>query len=505
MCGLVGMAGLLDSKKYGKMFHDMIIFDVVRGGDSTGVAAVGDSDKIIIEKDIGSPQNLWEFKTSKIFNFDGVFRGGKRVLIGHNRFATTGAVNVENAHPFEYDHITGAHNGTLTDWCDLEGYSFNGVDSKSIFKTIAAKGIDHCWKSFRGAAAISYWDNKNHTLNLIRNKDRPLNICMSRDGKTLFWASEAWMINISAMRSNIELELKENEETTNTILLKEDFLHVYNVGLNNISLKEVRELEKKPFPKYYQNLTASTGFKGGATSGRFKNMKDRINFGWASGLLKGGKNFRGLKLALNYGIKPYNEHSNDHWIIVANLLNDKDQVVRNTRVEIMANTVEEYLDWDKRTKNALAVWKINSRPRLTETLGYLHSQVVLRVSSKEVSFSHDREKVPAVETDPDISILMAEAFKSLEEYGALEKPVNNDNTNVITLKGERKYLGGNGKYVLESTWWKELCEIDAHCSCTSCGNPISTEDHMDLLWLRKAVICKSCQEDQTIMEWVRYN
>src|SRR3546814_12623264 len=45
-----------------------------------------------------------------------------KAFIGHNRAATLGKVNGLNAHPFRYDNIMGAHNGTLDtqSWLRLE-------------------------------------------------------------------------------------------------------------------------------------------------------------------------------------------------------------------------------------------------------------------------------------------------------------------------------------------------------------------------------------------------
>lgn len=240
MCGIVGVSGNLYAK-HAKVFRDMLCFDYIRGVDSTGVAVVPMTlgAEPIVEKELGHPGNLWDWNQSQIFDERGLCSTVKRVMIGHNRHATLGRVNVDNAHPFTYDHITGVHNGSLRDWSDLEGYAENEVDSKSIFQTIAAKGIDHCWKNFVGAAALVWWDNKEGTLNLIRNAERPLWMCYNKDGNVLFWASEKWMIlaATSKERSDIPLMLKKDEEGKDTNVydifqLKPHHLHTFDQPLS---------------------------------------------------------------------------------------------------------------------------------------------------------------------------------------------------------------------------------------------------------------------------------
>ena len=85
MCGIVGMAGNLNTLT-SKMFRDMLIFDTVRGFDSTGIALVPMQSNVIeVEKDLGAPSNLWEYTTGKLLGDDGVSKTIKKVMIGRPR------------------------------------------------------------------------------------------------------------------------------------------------------------------------------------------------------------------------------------------------------------------------------------------------------------------------------------------------------------------------------------------------------------------------------------
>ena len=205
MCGIVGLAGDL---RHGdnKVFRNLLIFDQLRGDHSTGVFALPLATEGKTLKQVGPPNNLWDFDESDSFNNAGVLKGAFKTLIGHNRFATMGELTVENAHPFSYSHITGVHNGTLKNWRTLEGGKDLDIDSKTVFNHIAEKGIKDLWSKMHGAASLVWWDDEEKTLNFIRNSERPMHIAKIKDRKAIVWASEPWMINVACSRSGVELE-----------------------------------------------------------------------------------------------------------------------------------------------------------------------------------------------------------------------------------------------------------------------------------------------------------
>ncbi len=212
MCGHVGMAGALTPQDE-KAFHNMLIMDSVRGVDSTGVAVIhrGEAGHHIT-KGIGDPYRLMDRKS-----YDKSFIGFQRAIIGHNRYATQGAVNDRNAHPYEFASLIGAHNGTLTNKWQLADARDFSVDSENLYHHMETKGFDDLMTVILGAWALVWWDKENETINLLRNKERTLFICHSPDGKKMYWASEAWMLEGALGRNNIEY--------TKPMLLAEDRLY----------------------------------------------------------------------------------------------------------------------------------------------------------------------------------------------------------------------------------------------------------------------------------------
>jgi len=60
MCGLVGVASKLLTEPYKKAFYDMLYLDVLRGEDSTGVAAISNP--------FGEKPDLELFKSVEVGN-----------------------------------------------------------------------------------------------------------------------------------------------------------------------------------------------------------------------------------------------------------------------------------------------------------------------------------------------------------------------------------------------------------------------------------------------------
>lgn len=214
MCGLVGIAGKLEVRDEA-MMKRLLVFDYFRGPDSTGLASIRNNGDVKIAKGAVSPLDLFDTK-----RFTETNSGYPSIaLIGHNRLATKGGINNMNAHPFQFDNIVGAHNGTLdqSSWTALEDAigEKHSVDSMAVIHAIAKLGIEETVKLLQGAWALTWYDLEAKTMNLLRNKERPLWVAYSKKFDRLFWASE-WVTIDAALRTaakHQEYEMYKEDQT----------------------------------------------------------------------------------------------------------------------------------------------------------------------------------------------------------------------------------------------------------------------------------------------------
>ena len=246
MCGLVGMAGAI-AVKHEDMFKDLLRLDVLRGPHSTGIASVSANGDVMLTKRALLPDDLLQLQGSK-----NQFLAKNHVLIGHNRYATKGAVNTTNAHPFEMNTIVGAHNGTVQQY-NLPDFKDFAVDSENVFHSIEKIGIKETVSKLDGAFALSFYDKEEENLHLVRNKERPLHYVFTEEDNVLIWASEAWMLHVASSRNGVKL--KDVMELPVGVLITAD-----PFGKVNEYKTEELTLLKKPIGK--TTTPATTGWHG---------------------------------------------------------------------------------------------------------------------------------------------------------------------------------------------------------------------------------------------------
>ena len=190
MCGHIGVMGKkLSGQNDELMVEEGLYVCALRGMDSVGLGyiPVDDEEAPYVTKCLGRPPVFVRMPGK-----------GARCIIGHVRSATIGDKdNVELAHPFQFDNIIGAHNGTLrSDWRwvlqDQTNEKF-GSDSQGVFYNFAYRGVEETVKLLHGAWCFVWWDDDDSTLNILRNDERPLWTARGKSGN-LYWASEYWMI-----------------------------------------------------------------------------------------------------------------------------------------------------------------------------------------------------------------------------------------------------------------------------------------------------------------------
>lgn len=247
MCGLFGVIGFISAKEM-EVFERLAHVSVFRGSHSTGIAVVKKDDSVSVYKKPVPTYDFMEMAETKrlLQNPYSI-----KCIIGHARFATVGAKNSANAHPFEFDNIVGAHNGTIDRHCItqyLDKTSKYGTDSEAIFSKLNDEEFEDVIPNLEGAWAITAWDKQNKVLNIIRNDKRELYCLYSKDKKTVFWASEMDMLRFAVSSAKYEAELDKKGECR--ILYFTDNL-LYNIE-TDCTMEHGGKLESKKryFPSY---------------------------------------------------------------------------------------------------------------------------------------------------------------------------------------------------------------------------------------------------------------
>lgn len=221
MCGLVGIYSSNMLAKHKDVLEALLYLDTWRGKDSTGVAAIRhNTDTDILKSTVPGYEFIDGPRLSSFLRFTDF------CWIGHNRFGTVGKVTRSNAHPFSIldkdggSILVGAHNGTLSNKHVLEDHALFGTDSEAMFYNIALRGLEETISSLTGAWAITYYDHVQEELRFLRNDQRPLHYAYSEDKKTLYWASESWMIRIAVDRAGLKLFEDKVYKTEENVLYR---------------------------------------------------------------------------------------------------------------------------------------------------------------------------------------------------------------------------------------------------------------------------------------------
>lgn len=267
MCGLVGMIvknvnGAISSDA--DIVEQLLYIDALRGEDSTGVCLFENDGDIRVIKEAQPADYFLRSKEWLSLRTAFVTRG--KAILGHNRKATVGKTNDDNAHPFVIeDRYVFMHNGTLHSHKHLADVE---IDSHALGIHLTKcegdpKKIEEALSTVYGAYACVWIDQKKEHIYLLKNKERPLFLAETSSG--LIYASEPMFIYAAALRNKLKVE-KCTE-------IENDTLYTIDVSKYGHSMTEDKLTVKKSTPlttKQHGGSGANTGIAGSfLTSGNF--------------------------------------------------------------------------------------------------------------------------------------------------------------------------------------------------------------------------------------------
>lgn len=208
MCGIIGLYGsgckTFPNDKREFMLQGLFV-DALRGQESTGIALLhkeANKDPTIFKRALSGPDFVNRKEVSRIVgNIDKSYG-----MIGHNRSATRGDIEDENAHPFQYGHITLVHNGTVNNAEYITGTvckADSKVDSAQVAWAFSQKEPDELLPKMGGGFSLVWWDSRDSSLHFARNHEKPMYWYTSPDNLTMYYGSELSMLAFLLTRRTI--------------------------------------------------------------------------------------------------------------------------------------------------------------------------------------------------------------------------------------------------------------------------------------------------------------
>lgn len=214
MCGIVGMFSSttngLGEARLGRFMYEAMVTGWLRGEESTGMfSAHKETGNVFYHKSVLRGAEFMDTPAPRRMLDN---RSDSSLIVGHHRWCTKGTVTYDNAHPFQYGHITLVHNGSLQNdfYFPHTDTGIPFVDSaKLAYNLSKTDNVTEFLSKVRGAYALVWWDQTLKAMRIVRNDDRPLHFAWGKGYTKFFFSSEPrhlfWMLD----RNAIEIEEKQ--------------------------------------------------------------------------------------------------------------------------------------------------------------------------------------------------------------------------------------------------------------------------------------------------------
>lgn len=271
MCGIIAYLSKekIHSRDIHHMLHNMLWIDTIRGDHSTGIIYQVDGEVDYYKKAIPG----FDFVQLPIPATVLDKHEKTQFIIGHNRAATRGNVNQNNAHPFEFDHIIGVHNGTLSNHHSLTPAGVNHpVDSMHLYDAISREGSAEVLPQVDGSFNLIWHNNNTDTIHVCRNKDRPFTFAKLKNMDTMIGASEKGMLKWLVKRHGKEIEWCFTPDN--------NVEYIFEQGKQGAVFKYIDKIEHKEFVRPAYTPPANNGYgnhvQGGKHEGRNRNVHTTV-------------------------------------------------------------------------------------------------------------------------------------------------------------------------------------------------------------------------------------
>ncbi len=217
MCGIVAVISKKWHKDASSIFKQLLYVGTLRGWDGAGLFKVSGKSVDVIKQPGPSSNLLYYLDKPPVTSLY------SSILVGHNRASTRGENTKENTHPFQEDHITLVHNGTVHNHKSMKD---TDVDSHAICHYLTDHTPQEAVTYINGAYALVWYDNVVEELRFMRNKERPLFIIHTEDMTIL--VSERKMGEWILSRNGVKINDVEEVKPFVLYSIKKDKLHDIN-------------------------------------------------------------------------------------------------------------------------------------------------------------------------------------------------------------------------------------------------------------------------------------